>query len=296
MNMQLSGRLGYCLLKALSRRSEDAAVSTGNELHGAAKLERFLGRNVWGEFQGQRILDFGCGAGEEAVAVALRGAAMVVGTDIQDERLAHARQRATEAGVADRCRFLHAVEQAGEIAACEGSFDCAYSIDAFEHFSRPGEILRTLHQMLTPGGRLLVSFGPPWKNPFGSHTHYFCRWPWMHLLFSEATMLAVRSHYRHDGAKCYAEVEGGLNQMTLARFASLVEASPLRLDTMRAVPLSSRFVDSRGVWKGLFTNRFLREYFTSVVQCRLVKPRRAAHVNHAVGNALRGIPVASVEP
>ena len=133
-------------------------------------------------------------------------------------------------------------------------------------------ILDQLHELLAPGGRLLISFGPPWKNPFGCHTRYFCRWPWIHLLFAEETILAVRALYRDDGARRFEDVEGGLNRMTLARFQQLVDASPFQLELFRPIPLSTRFVDRPRFWHRLLTNPLTREYLTSVVLCRLTRP------------------------
>lgn len=253
----------------MAKAAESEGAATG--LHGAEKLERLLGRDIWQEFRGQRVLDFGCGCGEEAVAVAQRGAELVVGTDIQHARLERARRLADDAGVVDRCRFLHAIDNAHEIEALEETFDCAYSIDAFEHFDQPEQILATLHRMLAPGGRLFISFGPPWRHPFGAHMRYFCRWPWFHLLFREETIMAVRKLYRDDGARRFAEVDGGLNQMTLARFLKIVRRSPFELEAFRPVPFSSRFVNGSGLWQRPLRSSLVREYVTSVTICRLAK-------------------------
>jgi ubiquinone/menaquinone biosynthesis C-methylase UbiE len=276
MNLRLGGSVGYTLLRALSKDPSEVAKAAANEgaassLQGPEKLERLLGRNIWQEFRGQRVLDFGCGCGEEAVAVAQRGAELVVGTDIQHARLERARHLADDAGMAHRCRFLHAIDHAAEIEGLEETFDCAYSIDAFEHFDQPEKILQTLHRMLAPGGRLFVSFGPPWKHPFGAHMRYFCRWPWFHLLFREETIMAVRKLYRDDGARRFAEVDGGLNQMTLARFLKIVRNSPFELEAFRPVPFSSRFVNRGQFWQRPFRSSLVREYATSVTICRLSK-------------------------
>lgn len=274
-------KLGYWILRSLCKRrgavSRNDAPAEGPQ--GAAKLERFLGREVWWEFAGRRVLDFGCGHGAEAIAAAQHGAECVYGIDIQEHRLEAARRATEDAGVADRCVFLNAARQIDDIAELEGTIDCAYSIDSFEHYGRPDLILQRFHDLLAPGGRLLISFGPPWMNPYGCHMRYFCRWPWIHLLFREETIMAVRALYRDDGARRFEDVEGGLNRMTLARFLDFVDRSPLELEMFRPVPLSTRFVNGGSVWHPLLTNVLLRELTTSVVQCRLSKPQ-----NWAVGS------------
>jgi 2-polyprenyl-3-methyl-5-hydroxy-6-metoxy-1,4-benzoquinol methylase len=284
---RLGGKLGFWLLRALSKRPSAATApqeptardanldSPGNELtaeQGAARLEQFLGRDVWSQLTGKRVLDFGCGAGAEAVAAALHGAEMVYGVDIQEPRLAAARRLADAHGMSDRCRFLHPLTDQQELAELQGTIDAAWSIDSFEHYDQPLAILNQIQRLLAPGGRLLVSFGPPWKNPYGCHMWFFNRCPWIHLLFREETILAVRRLYRNDGAKRYREVDGGLNQMTLARFTNLVEQSGMHLELLRPVPLSSRLVNCRSWWQPLFNNPLLREYTTSVVLCRLRRP------------------------
>jgi SAM-dependent methyltransferase len=310
VNLKLGGRTGYWLLRALCRRPSDgdralppaqhaaqeAALLPGVEssssagdlppsadgnpceligtnLHGAAKLQRFLGSGVWKEFCGARVLDFGCGEGSEAVAVALRGAELVVGVDILEDRLESARCRAERAAVAGRCVFLNAATQADELHPLAGTFDCAYSIDAFEHYADPASILETLHDLLAPGGRLLISFGPPWHHPYGCHLRFMSPCPWIHWLFREETIMAVRALHRRDGARRFGDVPGGLNQMTLRRFLELVAQSPFKLEEFRPVPLSSRFVERPAFWQRLLTSHLTREFLTSVVVCHLVRPQ-----------------------
>ena len=275
MNCKLGGTLGYRILRLLCKRPSeqqpnDHAPPAGPQ--GAAKLERLLGRDVWDQFAGRRVLDFGCGHGCEAVAIALRGAERVFGIDIQEHRLEMARVHARAAGVEDRCTFFNASTQIDEIAELEGTIDCVCSLDSFEHYSRPDLILQRLYHLLAPGRRLLISFGPPWKNPYGCHLRYLSRWPWIHLLFQEETILAVRAEHRNDGAKRFEEVEGGLNRMTLARFLEIVEASPFEMEMFRPIPLSTRFISGARFWHSLFTNSLAREYFTSAVLCHLRKP------------------------
>jgi hypothetical protein len=88
--------------------------------------------------------------------------------------------------------------------------------------------------------------------------------PWMHFIFKEDTIMAVRARYRQDGAKRFEEVEGGLNQMTVERFIRLAEDSKFRIEKLELKPIKGL------VW--LVQNHQTREYFTSVVQCVLQKP------------------------
>jgi SAM-dependent methyltransferase len=54
---------------------------------------------------GRSVLDIGCGPGHYSVALAKQGAGEVLGIDFAEGMLQVARERATEEGVADTCRF-----------------------------------------------------------------------------------------------------------------------------------------------------------------------------------------------
>ncbi|HET6232057.1 MAG TPA: class I SAM-dependent methyltransferase [Longimicrobiaceae bacterium] len=174
--------------------------------------------------RGKRVLDFGCGSGFQAAALAREGAAYVLGVDTNARVLDGARALARREGLGPhRLAFAAAVPEEGE-----GTFDAVISQNAMEHFGDPAAVLGAMRSALAPGGRLLVTFGPPWMAPSGSHMHFFTRVPWVNLLFSERTVMAVRARYRSDGARRYEEVESGLNRMTLRRFERVAARSGLR--------------------------------------------------------------------
>ncbi len=216
-------------------------------------MERLLGDWLLSEIPGRRIIDFGCGGGAEAVAFAERGAAFVTGLDIRPYLLEMAAEKARAAGVADRCRFC---EKPTELA------DLIISIDSFEHFDDPAGILKLMHEMLAPGGKVIVSFGPTWYHPYGGHL--FSVRPWAHLIFSEKALIRWRSDFKSDGATRFSEVEGGLNQMTITRFERLVAQSPFQLDRLETVPIRRL---------APLHNRLTREFCTAIVRARLIKPK-----------------------
>lgn len=174
---------------------------------------------------GKRVADFGCGTGFQAVALARQGCT-VLGIDISPRWLESARRRAAAAGLpSDRVRFTDRI-RSSDYETC----DAVISLNSFEHFPDPAEALRQMTSLLRPGGLLLVTFGPPWFAPYGSHMHFFTPIPWLNLLFSERAVMTVRQRYRQDGALRYEQVEGGLNKMTLRRFEQLVRSSGLTLE------------------------------------------------------------------
>lgn len=208
---------------------------------------------------GRRVLDFGCGRGFQAVALATAGAGEVVALDTNEKLLATGREWAVKQRVEERVRFTAALG-----AEDEGSFDVVTSQNSMEHFPDPAAVLQAIRRALRPGGELLLTFSPPWFAPYGAHMHYFTSVPWVHLLFSERTVMAVRSRYRHDGATHYEEVEGGLNRMSVAKFERLVRDSGLELSWRRYVAVKRIPI--------VTAIPGLRELFVNEVDCVLRRP------------------------
>jgi SAM-dependent methyltransferase len=208
---------------------------------------------------GRDVLDFGCGLGFQAVAMALQGACRVVGVDISEKGLQNGRDVAARSGVADRVTFA---ERVGE--EHYGRFDLVVSLNSMEHFADPAGTLDLMKRALRPGGLLLITFSPPWYAPYGSHMYAFTRVPWVHLLFSERTVMAVRARFRKDGATRYEQVEGGLNRMTLRKFGRLLRNSGCAVKSVHC--------DGVKGMKLLTKIPLIRELFTSRISCILEKP------------------------
>jgi SAM-dependent methyltransferase len=202
--------------------------------------------------RGKRVLDFGCGPGTQSVALAVAGAASVVGVDLNPRALEKARRSAEEHGVSERLQFLEALGPNHRAL-----FELVFSQNSMEHFRDPNAILRTMSNALAPEGEMVVTFGPPWFAPYGAHMDYFTKLPWVHLLFPERTIMAVRAYYRSDGAAKYEDIEGGLNRMSVRKFRRLVQASGLRVVRLTTEPVKGQRLLSK--------IPFLGEMFTSHV-------------------------------
>jgi cyclopropane-fatty-acyl-phospholipid synthase len=102
---------------------------------------------------GERLLDVGCGWGSMAIHAAQEHGARVLGVSLSEPQVELARRRAAEAGVADRVEFR--VADYRELH--EEPFDAICSIGMVEHVGeeRIDLYMRTLHDLLRPGGRLL---------------------------------------------------------------------------------------------------------------------------------------------
>jgi SAM-dependent methyltransferase len=97
------------------------------------------------DFETARVLDVGCGYG---VCLAHFSSASL-GLDRSPERIAFARSIGLSAEVRD-------VERAGWNAGLSG-FDAVWLCDILVHVARPGTLLESLHPLLAPRGRLVIT-------------------------------------------------------------------------------------------------------------------------------------------
>lgn len=245
----IGGNTGYQLL----RRINSDGISSycdGSAYENCSKLDVLLGQQIWQELEDKIVIDFGCGSGAEAIEIAQRGAKRVFGLDIRESVLDSARKAAERVNVSLRCGFgTRATEQA----------DVVLSIDAFEHFADPAEVLRVMRTLVKSSGYVIAVFGPTWYHPLGGHL--FSVFPWAHLIFTEEALIRWRSDFKKDGATRFRDVEGGLNQLTIRQFEKLVEGSEFQIEKLELVPIRKL---------RLFANRLTRELTTAIVRCKLV--------------------------
>jgi O-antigen biosynthesis protein len=105
-----------------------------------AKLPRPLGR----------VLDVGCGAGAVGTSLRAAGATELVGVELFAEMARHAE------GIFDEVH-VGRVEDVLDRGALHGPFDTVVAYDVLEHLVDPEVVLRGLHALVAPGGRIHVS-------------------------------------------------------------------------------------------------------------------------------------------
>jgi SAM-dependent methyltransferase len=240
--------LQYRILRKIA--PETPQTMDGSAYEGKSKIRVSLGDDLLTLIRDKTVIDFGCGDGVATLDLARHGAKKVIGIDILRNALDKATSNAAAAGLADSCEFSTSTDTKADVIV---------SLDAFEHFGDPAAILGIMHNLLKPGGCVMASFGPTWYHPLGGHL--FSVFPWAHLLFSEASLIRWREDIRSDGATRFSEVEGGLNQMTIARFERLVHASQFRIEALEAVPIRRL---------SPIHSRLTREFTTAIVRTKLV--------------------------
>jgi len=204
---------------------------------------------------GKRVLDIGCGVGGRCAYFARRGAAQVVGIDINADEIALARQVCAEVRPAASPIIQFLVSRENAAMPELGQFDMVFLVDAMEHVVSPPNILRLAYEYVKPGGKCCFNtIG--WYNYHGSHVGYM---PWLNLFFSDETILNVirwsvsRPDYRPTAFDSDPPIERWrgiynlrdrpgehLNKITISELKRLVRYTIFRSATMRIVPFGSR--------------------------------------------------------
>jgi ubiquinone/menaquinone biosynthesis C-methylase UbiE len=102
---------------------------------------------------GRRVLDLGCGTGASTAALAAAfPRAEIVGADASAAMLSRARGRRGLEGV----RFVHATAEELTADAADGPFDAVFAAYLFRNVADPDAVLRGVHDLLVPDGRLVA--------------------------------------------------------------------------------------------------------------------------------------------
>jgi SAM-dependent methyltransferase len=104
-----------------------------------------------GDVRGLRVLDFGCGSGENSLLLARRGA-RVVGVDISESLIAVARRRLAVNGLAGAADFI--VGSAHDLPVVAGTVDVVLGIAILHHLDLDASA-REVHRVLKVGGRAI---------------------------------------------------------------------------------------------------------------------------------------------
>lgn len=109
---------------------------------------------------GMRVLDVGCGVGRWSRLLASRGAC-VTGVDLSPTMIEQSIQRAAEAGLANRCRFL--VQDSTQLSAGD-PFDLVLGVTVLQHILDPSALRAAVQRMadhLAPTGRMILLEAAP---------------------------------------------------------------------------------------------------------------------------------------
>lgn len=169
--------------------------------------------DLWGEHDGQTLLDFGCGPGNDVTGFLLyTGASRVIGIDVSPKALGLARRRLDLHGVdPDRFELLLSSDASPTVPLEDESVDYFQSSGVLHHTSEPEALLRELYRVLRPGGEgrvMVYNYDSVWL-------HLYTAYVKMELQGSFAGLSVREAFGRNtDGercpiARCYTPAEFG---------------------------------------------------------------------------------------
>ena len=189
-------------------------------------------------FGGKTVLDIGCGAAGKTLFYAEHGVEKIYGLEVLEKYRGQAEDLAAQLGLSHLFEFVCA--DASKLPFPDNSTDTVIMNDAFEHVGNPEEVLKECLRVIKPGGRIFVNF-PPYHHPFGAHLSDAIGIPWVHLLFSDKTLIEVyrdaveklpdgqeRLDFRISRGDDGQEYFSYINKMTVRRASEIVKKMGLR--------------------------------------------------------------------
>ncbi|MGC9964450.1 MAG: class I SAM-dependent methyltransferase [Syntrophobacteraceae bacterium] len=136
-----------------------------------------------------RVLDFGCGHGITALAMAMRFNARVLGVDIMPDPAECLPRAHAELGIGALPENLELRRiEPGEDFREGDQFDLIYSWSAFEHVSQDifDRVLGQIKSRLSQNGCFFLQIAPLYYSAEGSHLFHRIPEPWGHILNQES--------------------------------------------------------------------------------------------------------------
>lgn len=225
-------------------------------------------------FEGKRVLDIGCGAAGKSLYYASLGAMSVDGVDVVSRYAKESSELAESLGLSDKFTF-HLCD-AAKLEFEDDYFDTIIMNDSMEHVAEPEAVLEQCRRVLKKGGKLFVNFCP-YHHPYGAHLSDVIGIPWVHLFFSEKTMIEAYKYLVADLPDAesrlsfrFSENEKGeetisyINRMTIKRFNNILKNSNMNTLYYKEIPL-------RNITKLLAKCPLLKEMFVKMTVAVLEK-------------------------
>jgi SAM-dependent methyltransferase len=178
-------------------------ISTDDVHYGPlAPGERELG--LLGDVAGKKLIEIGCGGGQNAIALA-RWGAICTGVDPSQAQLAHARRLAAQHSI----EIQFARGTAENLAAfSDATFDIALSAYAFDYVADLQRAYAEAWRVLKPEGVFVFCLSHPWFQAVGWHLagdpdapeiEDYASWPVVEdwdWRFEDGTTASLRDHLR----------------------------------------------------------------------------------------------------
>lgn len=225
-------------------------------------------------FNDKVVLDIGCGAGGKTVFYASQGVKKIIGVEILGKYKREAEDLAIKYKMENKFEFV--CSDASDTPFEDETFDTIIMNDAMEHVDEPEKVLKECYRILKKSGKLYLNF-PPYNHPYGAHLSDAIGMPWVHVFFSEKTLINTykelvkdlpdgkdrinfRIATRPDGTDYFSYI----NKMTIKRFNKIMENSNFNIEYYKEEPL-------RNIFKHPAKLPLLKEFLVKMVVCVLAK-------------------------
>lgn len=225
-------------------------------------------------FKNKDVLDIGCGAGGKTIYYASQGVKSIVGVEILEKYRKEAEELSIKYNLRDKFTFVCA--DASNTPFKDETFDTIIMNDAMEHVDEPELVLKECYRILKKDGKLYLNF-PPYNHPYGAHLSDAIGMPWVHVFFSEKTLIEAykelvkdlpdgkdriefRIGKRADGSEYFSYI----NKMSIKRFKGILAKSEFKVRYYKEEHL-------RSIFKYLAKLPFFKEYLVKMVVCVLAK-------------------------
>lgn len=225
-------------------------------------------------FKDKEVLDIGCGAGGKTIYYASQGVKKIVGVEILSKYKEEAENLAKKYNLEQKFEFVAA--DASQTPFPDESFDTIIMNDAMEHVDEPEKVLDECYRILKKNGKLYLNF-PPYNHPYGAHLSDAIAMPWVHVFFSEKTLIDTykelvkdlpdgkdRIEFRIGRQPDGTEYFSYINKMTIKRANKILKNSKFNMEYYSEEPL-------RSIFKVPAKMPVLKEFLVKMVVCVLRK-------------------------
>jgi 2-polyprenyl-3-methyl-5-hydroxy-6-metoxy-1,4-benzoquinol methylase len=228
--LRVAEYLFYCLcIKRPKAKLKEDLSKEARYLYQEKKWRAFwqrIGDSV-PDFREKTVVDYGCGEGYDSLLMLQAGAKHVYCLEISKSRLQKAQQLHRGEGFSNASYIDNSVvsDLRKNIGNTEVDFVCCR--DVMEHVPDPLAVLQSMYDVLKRGGKAYIGFSPIFKSPFGPHIRSKCRIPWIHLIFSEETIINVlKKRYNYSTTVMrYLDIGGsGVNKLSFYEYRSMLSS------------------------------------------------------------------------
>ena len=191
------------------------------------------------DFENLIVVDYGCGFGYDSLFALQKGAKHVYCLEVSPARLKNAQELHVSHGF-ENATYIDNSNVGGLPAKIREEVDVIFCRDVMEHVPQPLHVLDSMHRITKPGGEIYIGFSPLYRSPYGSHFKNQCKIPWIHLIFSEETILTVfKERFGMPRSfNSFQEIEGsGVNKLSYYAYKKMLD----RFTWSRENDLANRF-------------------------------------------------------